>query len=71
MKRYRILKNDLGQFKVQRKGWFFWHDCGRDFYDITITIYFDTHHEARTDVDRRMKADLDDIYRSLWKVVWP
>jgi hypothetical protein len=25
---YRILQNEDGQYKVQRKGWIFWHDVG-------------------------------------------
>lgn len=26
--RFRILENEDGQYKVQRKGWIFWHDVG-------------------------------------------
>lgn len=79
MKKYRICKNNIGDYKVQALRvyrvlgipiWKEWCDCG--YYDMNVfmlfkTRYYDSEKEAAIAIDRFIEGNKREEKRDTWR----
>ena len=65
--KFRMLKNGLNQFKVQKKGWFFWKTV-KDDPRLNYPRIFNTLQDAETYIERRIAEHKNRTNLNNWQV---